>query len=65
MDETRIEQAERHQDERRGWHEDAMAQQTEANERHGRKISRIWWILALRPIVEIAILVVLVLQWLR
>lgn len=63
MEETRIEQAERHQDERRSWHEASTADADEANVKHGRKISRIFWILALRPVIELAILVVLILHW--
>lgn len=58
--ESRYSQAERHQDERRVWHKEAMNQYDESSRTHNRML---WVILSLRPIIEFAILIVLILMW--
>ena len=60
MDETRIEQAERHQVERRSWREADVAINKEANELHRAGTNKVFRVLFARFFVELAILAVLI-----
>jgi hypothetical protein len=59
-------QAEEHQTERRGWHEDALARNQVEADRHGARIDkgfgRATLVLLARPLIELAILIVLLVK---
>jgi hypothetical protein len=57
-----LERMEQDQNERREWHTAAMAQNDTANAAYRKKTSGIFWMLALRPLIELAILVVLIVK---
>jgi len=54
-----FEQAERHQEERRGWHVEALERNEKANKAHDTNLTRLVVVALIRPIVELAILITL------
>lgn len=57
-----LEGMEKHQDERRGWRESDLATNAEANKRHDGNLRRLVAVALLRPLIELAILIVLLVK---
>jgi hypothetical protein len=57
-----IERMDQHQEERRGWHEAALAQNEVGSANHDKAFRRLTVIAMLRPIIELAILIVLMVK---
>lgn len=57
-----LERMERNQDERRQWHEAAMALSREGTASHNARFSRLVVAALLRPLIELAILIVLLVK---
>jgi hypothetical protein len=55
-------QAERHHEERRKWHEAAMEQSDKANASHESRLTSLVLVAAMRPLIELAILIVLLVK---
>lgn len=57
-----LERMEQDQNERREWHAEAMVETKEANAKHRERVNWMFWTLLLRPVIELAILVTLIVK---
>jgi len=57
-----LDRMERDQDERRTWQDAAMAQNAASIGQHQERTTRMYWLLALRPMIELAILITLIIK---